>query len=73
MDTSKPEKSARTDLVASLQAKQLKQRQEIARLTRYIEQLEAEKRDLRVDLHKTRAALQQKTGITSGITSHDLA
>jgi predicted RNase H-like nuclease (RuvC/YqgF family) len=50
-------------VVADMQKKLHKQRQEIARLTREIEQLTADKANLRFDLHKIRAAAQQK-GIT---------
>lgn len=45
-----------------LQGKALKQRQEIARLTRLVEQLQADKAALRFDLHKAQVALSQKGG-----------
>lgn len=43
-------------MIATLQAKLVKQRQEIARLTREVEQLRADKAGLRFDLHKAQAA-----------------
>lgn len=47
-------------VVADMQKKLHKQRQEIARLTREIEQLTSDKANLRFDLNKLRAAAQQK-------------
>ena len=48
------------DQISALQAKLVKQRQEIARLTREIEQLKADKASLRFDLHKAQVALEQR-------------
>lgn len=48
------------NVVADMQKKLHKQRQEIARLTRLIEQLQSDKANLSFDLHKIRAAAQQK-------------
>lgn len=48
-------------LIADLQSKLQKQKNEIGRLTRVVATLEADKRDLRFDLHKARARIEQLT------------
>ena len=55
--------------IAGLQSKLQKQKNEIGRLTRQVEALKADKRDLRFDLHKARARIAQITeGINEGGT-----
>lgn len=56
-------------LIADLQSKLQKQRNEIGRLTRVVAALEGDKRDLRFDLHKANARIAQLTeGINEGGT-----
>ena len=45
--------------IADMQGKAVKQRQEIARLTRQVEQLQADKAALRFDLTKAEARIAQ--------------
>jgi len=54
-------------LIADLQSKLQKQRNEIGRLTRVVAALEGDKRDLRFDLHKANARIEQmKASSTEG-------
>ena len=48
-----------TQAIAAMQQKLLKQRNEIARLTKLIEQLNSDKANLRFDLHKANAHIKQ--------------
>lgn len=45
--------------IADMQGKVIKQRSEIARLTRQVEQLQSDKAALRFDLHKVKARIAQ--------------
>lgn len=57
-------------LIADMQAKMQKQRNEIGRLTRVVAALESDKRALRFDLHKANVRIEQmKAAIAEGETN----
>lgn len=67
VSTGAEKRDPKGQLVADLQAKLQKQRNEIGRLTRVVAALESDKRALRFDLHKANARIEQlKASSTEG-------